>query len=121
MADVSWPSDLCMILRDGYTETVENNVRRTELEDGAIAQSKVASRDFLIRRFTVLVKDSDATEFRAWTSTNANVWFNFRDLDGQTRECRLRGGNATVQLVREAAARLNGERFSRAGVEIEGY
>jgi len=121
MADESWPSSLCMILRDGYTETVEPNVRRTEMEDGAIAQAKRSGRDFLIRRFTVLVKDADAAAFRAWLSRNSNVWFNFTDLDGMTREARLRGGNATVQLVREAGQLLEGARFSRGEVEIEGY
>lgn len=121
MADVTWPYDLCMILRDDYTETVEPNVRRTEMEDGAIAQAKRSGRDFLIRRFTVLVKDPDATNFRAWLSRNSNRWFNFTDLDGTTREARLRGGNATVQLTRVAGSLLDGARYSRAEVEIEGY
>ncbi len=121
MADITWPYGLCSILREGYTETVEPNVRRTEMEDGAIAQAKRSARDFNIRSFTVLVKDSDATQFRAWLSTNSNVWFNFTDLDGIEREVRLRGGNASVQLERVPAARLEGERYGRAEIEIEGY
>lgn len=110
-----------MILRGDYTETVEPNVRRTEMEDGAISQARRSGRDFLIRRFTVLVKDSDATAFRQWLSRNTNTWFNFTDLDGVTRDARLRGGNAAVQLVRQAGQRLEGERFSRGEVEVEGY
>lgn len=121
MAAITWPYDLCTILRDGYTETVDENVRRTQLEDGAVSQARTASRDFRVRRLSVLVTDSNATAFLKWTSDNANAWFNYTDLDGQQREVRLRGGNSTVQLVRQAGRRLNGERFGRAEIEIEGY
>lgn len=121
MASVTWPYNLCMILREDYIESVENNVRRTEMEDGAIAQAATSSRDFEIRRFTVLVKDENAKNFRTWLRTNRNTWFNYNDLDGVQREVRLRGGNARVQLRRVAGEQLEGSRYSRAEVEIEGY
>ena len=121
MADVTWPYDLCLIQREDYGETVENNVRRTEMEDGAIAQSTIASRDFEIRRFTVFVKDENAAAFRRWLRAHKNAWFNYADLDGETREARLRGGNSRVQLRRVAGQRLDGSRYATAEIEIEGY
>lgn len=121
MASVSWPYGLCYILRRDFGRSVEQNVRRTEMEDGAISQAKTASRDFKIRRFTVLVKESNKDAFDQWLSTNSNVWFDFTDVNGETKEFRLRGGSASVELVEVEGERLEGERYSRGEVQVEGY
>ena len=121
MASVDWPYNLCLILRRDFRRGVEENVRRTAMEDGAVSQAKTASRDFKIRRFTVLVKERHRDSFDQWLSDNSNAWFNFTDVDGQSREFRLRGGSASVELVEVEGTFLEGERYSRGEVQIEGY
>ena len=121
MASIDWPETLVTVLRDGYAESTEPNVRRTEMEDGIIVQERTTTRDLRVRRYTVLVTDENATEFLTWCRTNSTVWFNFADIDGSTRDARLRGGSGAVQLTRVAGQLLGGERYSRAEIEIEGY
>ena len=116
----AWPWDLALIRLDTYNESVEPNVSRTPFEDGAIAQKRTASRDWLLRRFDIFVYHENRVRFRSWLKQNAHKFFDFRDLDGTTRQARVRGGNGAVQLDRESGF-LNGKKYWSASVELEGY
>ena len=124
MASIDWPWGLASIEAQGYTYRHDTISRRTELEDGAIAQKRFVSRGFHIRRFNVLVKHSKLDDFLDWIETNGNTFFNFRDLRDPTisREVRIRGDAAAVAMVFDSTSeRLDGERFWRGGIELEGF
>lgn len=127
MADAAWPGrtrtddGLCVVLRAGYAETIESNVRRTQFEDGGVAQKVAKSRDVMVRSFTFMVKDGDLAAFRAWLRANAADWFDFTDLDQTEREVRVRGGVGGVRLEAETGSTFEGERFHRGTAELEGY
>ena len=115
----AWPWNLAQILRTNYTESVDENVRRTSFDDGAIAQKRIAGRDWLIRRFDIFVKESNLTAMRAWLRTWAHRDFDFVDLDGTTRKVRVRGGNGAVEFQAQEGF-LEDERYFSASVELEG-
>lgn len=136
MATVDFPGeDTCRILREGYTETMDPNVRRTEFQDGSIAQKISRSRNVMVRRFTIIVRDEDMTTMREWLVDHGHDYFDFTDIDQTTRECRIRGGVGAVQFEAVAGERLltteesesnkndayKGDMYHRATLELEGY
>ena len=111
-----------MIAVEGYVDHDEPNVRRTPLEDGAIAQHRITTSPFRVRRAEIFVYEENVTAFRAWIRAWGHTWFNWTDShDGVSREARIRGGAGTVQLQRVAGRFLNGQRYRTAQVELEGY
>lgn len=109
-----------MIVRDTYSETVEQNVARTSFDDGAIAQKRTAARDWKLRSFDIFVTAANLATFQTFLTTWAHRDFAFVDLDGMTRQVRVRGGNGSVSLEAQSG-RLNGERYFRGSIELEGY
>ena len=122
MAAVDWPWALATVEWSGYARTSDPNVRRTELEDGAVRQVKRVSRPFEVRTITVSVKQSNLDAFNDWLRTNANDFFNWHDIEDDTvRDARIRGGAGAVSLVAVAGDRLGDERFFRGTLQLEGY
>lgn len=122
MADEDWPSDLCSIQREGYTQQIAPDVRRTQFEDGSVLQKRTQSRPLLLRRFNLLVADENLVSLFNWFQSHSHAYFNFVDLDGTERECRLRGGVGAIEFTAAAGDRLSdGGRYHTAPIELEGY
>ena len=123
MAAIDWPHDLVTIEWAGSERGADSDVERTPFEDGSVRQSTLVSRSYELRRFSVAVKLTKQQAFEAWLRANSNATFNFRDWsDKVIRDVRLRGGRGTVVLRAVGGdERLDGERFSRGTVELEGY
>ena len=122
MAAVDWPWALATVEWSGYGRTSDPNVRRTELEDGAVRQVKRVSRPLEVRTITVSVKQSNLDAFNDWLRANANGFFNWHDIEDDTvRDARIRGGAGAVNLVAVAGNRLDDERFFRGTLQLEGY
>ncbi len=118
MATRDWPYNLCQVIRNDYGTDREANVRRTEMQDGYIEQKRINTKPLRLREFRVDVKESNLASFESWIDDNSHTWFNFRDLDGETRDCRVRDGKVALQ---QAADRWDGERYFTGTVILEGY
>ena len=122
MAAVDWPWALATLEWSGYGRTSDANVRRTELEDGAVRQVKRVSRPLDVRTITVSVKQSNLDAFNDWLRAYAHGFFNWHDIEDDTvRDARIRGGAGAVSLVAVSGDRLDNERFFRGTLQLEGY
>ena len=130
MATVDWPWNLATIRLADYAIVGGPPVRRTPFESGISRQARVANRAMKERTFQIDVKESNLVAFRAWLSANAHAAFNYRDFeDGEgealdadaTRDCTIVGGARAVELKHVEGQRLDGERFWRADVTLEGF
>ena len=114
-ADVSvdWP---------GYELGADTDVTRTELADGAVRQARTAERVFDIRRVEIAVQETKLFAVRDWFRDHAGEFFEWRDLDGDDRQVRVRGGFGAISFSAvPGRLKLHGERFYRAALELEGY
>ena len=123
MAAIDWPWGLTTIEWQSYERGADPDVERTSFDDGSVRQARTVSKSYDLRRFTIVVKQDDKANFDDWLRSNGNDFFNFRDLeDRQIRDARIRGGRGSVRLIAvEGNQRLDGQRFWRGTVELEGY
>ena len=122
MAAIDFPNTLAVVEYPGFEYGADSDVIRTTFEDGTVRQGKTVSRSFDTRTFSIVVKQSNLTMFRAWLRTNANSFLNFRDVDDKlVRDARIRGGRGSVRLVAVQGERLDGERFWRGQIVMEGF
>ena len=122
MAAIDFPYSLCTIEYPNFEYGADNDVERTPFEDGTVRQAQIVSRSFDTRTISVVVKQSDLSAFHAWLRANANSFVNFRDVSDMTiRDVRIRGGRAGVSLVAVQNQRLDGERFWRGQMTLEGF
>lgn len=122
MAAVDWPYHLATIEWEGYERGADPDVERTPFDDGSARQAQTVSRSYEVRRFTVAVQLSNLDAFEDWLRANSNTTFNLRDIEDRAmRDVRMRGGRGSVVLRAVSGLRLNGERFSRGTIELEGY
>ena len=118
-AATDFPWDLVTVRLQNYTFGSSINVSRTGFESGLVEQKKLFTRDTRIRRFQIDIKLSNMPQFDKWLSANASSYFNFHDFeDDYTRECRIIGGAAAVQLE-IADGFLDGEKFASATIQLE--
>ena len=117
-----WPT-YARILWDGFSVTPDNDVHRTEFDDGTVRQAKSLSRVLRVRAFDFQVKASDKAAFNTWLEDNTATSFGFWDTDDEMqRTVKIRGGQGNVPMVADGSgARYDGERFWRGHVELEGY
>lgn len=85
------------VLRDGFSETRESALLRTEMESGPPKQAKVKSRVMVTRPVKMLVMSSaDYASFKTWFGTTINEgadWFTWSDpVTASTLTVRFVGG-----------------------------
>ena len=131
MADVDWPSNLCVIERRGYRRRGGDNTRRTAFQDGYIEQKTLSRHPLKRRTVEIIVPDQHVDAFEAWRDQHAAGLFNFpigQNDDGTvlTAEFRVPGGD--IQLNYADGERITLPdldlvmvKFWRARVELEGY
>ena len=77
---------------------------------------------FDVRRVVVDVTLAKLPVVREWFRANANTFFTFRDVDRVERLVRVRGGFASISFAAvDTRVLLDGDRFFRAEIELEGY
>ena len=117
----SWPYDLAQVENDDHEIDDGDNTRRTQFEDGFIAQKRLATKALKVRRFTVAVAIDDVAAFRAWIEEHGNSWFSFVDPEDKvSRQCRVQNGKIPL---RRAEDRLlpGGWKYYRGLATLESY
>lgn len=94
----TWPAHLCRYEVDGYEETPQPIVQRTEMERGLAKQRRVATRPVVTVSLTLRFDSpADVAAFEAWfygpCAAGAN-WFDWvHPRTGQTVSARIVGGD----------------------------
>ena len=95
-----WPN-YAYVEADGYGLARDNDVERTELDDGLTRQEKRfanALRQRQVRGW--LGSDADLARFEGWAEANAHAWFDYTDTeDLTTRRARVRGGAGGIRYT----------------------
>lgn len=119
MADQTFPYNLAQVMNTGYTLAKADNWRRTEFDDGKIAQKRISAKATYVRRVEVAVYKSNINAFIDWLESHGRNYFNFREIHSgnQTVEVRLRDEPS----IEYQDTRLDGERFYTATLNLEGY
>lgn len=91
------------IERDGYTETPDFGVLRTEMDGGLAKQRARWTKRIVRRKCSVLVgADTNKTQFDGWFKTDlygGAGWFTYVDpVDGISKQARFVGGELAWQL-----------------------
>lgn len=96
----AWP-DYAYVEADGYGLGRDNDVERSEFDDGLIRQEKRFSAALRTRELRGwLASDADLVRFEAWAEGNAHSWFDWRDTeDGTLRRARVRGGAGGIRYA----------------------
>ena len=122
MAAIDWPWDLATIMFGEYGRGADDDVHRSRFDDGFVKQARTVTQSMEIREFQVIVKNSNVEDFRDWLQENANKLFNFQDFEDDTsRECKIRGGYGSVNLVGVNNQRRDGERYMQGTITLESY
>lgn len=92
----TFPNYAC-ILREGYTESSDYGVLRTDMDGGIAKQRSRWSKPIVMRQVTIHVDNkTDKASFDAWMKTDLNGgagWFDYTDpVDGVTKQARIKGG-----------------------------
>lgn len=109
----TFPSYAC-ILREGYTESSDYGVLRTEMDGGIAKQRARWTKPIVTRQAVIHVKDkNDKISFDLWVKTDLNNgagWFDYTDpVDGTVKQARIKGGAiqwTTPGLVWRASCEL---------------
>ncbi len=91
----------------------DNDVERTEFDDGAVRQAKRFTSAQVVRAVTVELTPAELAQFRAWAAEEAHTFFTIVDpFDGEERQARVRGGKGGIryrQVARFGQARWAAE------------
>jgi len=90
-------------LAEGYAETPENAVDRTEMEKGPPKQRQVLSRVMVSRPMNYLAMGQQAyDDWREWFKSigRGAAWFWWKDpLRGTLKRARIQGGTVSQTLI----------------------
>jgi hypothetical protein len=91
------------VVMDGYTQSPESVVSRTEMESGPPKQLLARSRPMIPRNVVFLIRSKeDYVAFLAWFRDEINYgvdWFDYTDpFDGVTKEARIVAGKIEPSL-----------------------
>ena len=115
----AWP-DYAYVAAEGYGIGQANDVERTPLDDGFVAQElryRGAMRTRQVRGW--LGSDADQARFEAWASANAHTWFDYTDTeDRMVRQVRVRGGAGGIRYT---ARVRDGQRTWDFELTLEGH
>jgi len=96
----AWPA-YAYVEADGYALGRDNDVERSEFDDGLIRQERRFAGSLRTRELRGwLASDADLARFEAWAEENAHTWFDWRDTeDGVSRRARVRGGAGGIRYT----------------------
>lgn len=84
------------LILEGYSETPDYGVLRTEMDNGLAKQRARRSKPIVSRNAAVMVQSlEDRLEFDQWMDQDLHGgagWFDFRALAGTVRPARIVGG-----------------------------
>ncbi len=95
------------IIFDGYAQTPQPAVSRTDMEDGPPKQFRRRSRVMVERPVTVYLNSkADFDDFNEWFRDDINrgaAWFDWVDpYDSVTKQARIKGGRIDAKPRRKA-------------------
>ena len=105
----TFPTNLAMLLADGYGEEPGAGVERTPMSDGLVKQARTTARELVARPARFLIRSkADYLAFYDWHETTIGRagWFDWTDpVDGLTKQARIVGGKVSYRAVRKNAER----------------
>lgn len=97
---MTWPA-YANVVADGTRLGQDDDVERTELDDGFVRQERryrSAQNTRQVRGW--LKSDANLVSFRTWAKANAHTWFDWTDTeDGTERQVRVRGGAGAIRYT----------------------
>lgn len=97
------------ILYEGFSQSRESALIRTEMDSGPPRQAKIKSRVMVTRNVSIyLSSKTELANFESWFQNDVNYgasWFNFTDpITGSTVQARFADGAYTITPM---SAKLN--------------